>query len=189
MAPACWPAKWKSIINNSFVNVSLNGFPMNVSVPCTRFNNNRTSRCKCAIVFVPLRSGRDCTYKSLGDRQNGGEPEQYYWSVVVLSRASNDSMKKKQMCQRRLSRFVLSYWMLFLLPQLWIAKTCVVCTSKEYLCVYSLGWALRPPLQVVVRSGVGPLQEQSVFLRVCVVVGSFVYVSEVSSADSRMCVS
>lgn len=44
------------------------------------------------------------------------------------------------------SRCVLSSWMLFLLPQLWIAKACV-CTSKEYLCVFSLGqerWAVSP---------------------------------------------
>uniref|UniRef100_A0A224YLG0 Uncharacterized protein n=1 Tax=Rhipicephalus zambeziensis TaxID=60191 RepID=A0A224YLG0_9ACAR len=61
----------------------------------THFNNNRTSRRKCAIVFVPFRSRRLCTYETLGDRQHGGEPEQYYWSVVVLSHAPMGARKKK----------------------------------------------------------------------------------------------
>lgn len=167
-------------------------FPLDVSYPCTPVHISTIEPCAVSVrAFVLFKSGRLCTYKTLGECK-GGESRSSTIGQLQFASCANGSTKTKQkkkcVVTTELSRCVLSSWMLFLLPQLWIAKACVVCTSKEYLCVLSLGWALWPPHRWWWgEGGGGPLQEQSVLVS-CLVVGAFVYVSEGSSANLCMCV-
>lgn len=167
-------------------------FPLDVSYPCTPVHISTIEPCAVSVrAFVLFKSGRLCTYKTLGECKGGRAGAAPLVSCSLLHApmgARKQSKKKKCVVTTELSRCVLSSWMLFLLPQLWIAKACVVCTSKEYLCVLSLGWALWPPHRWWWgEGGGGPLQEQSVLVS-CLVVGAFVYVSEGSSANLCMCV-